>query len=263
MVSANILCLNLIVIISVFSEADGYYTYRTIECHFGSWDLTDIDYIRTYNFNKFEYMRYNSTVGKFVGSNQYGRSKAEALNRNTDYLKQLKQDVDKYCRNNSKTEISSILEKTVKPEVHVKIIKEGNGKTPTVLMCSAYDFYPKQIKLTWLKDNEPVTSDVTTEELANGDWYHQIHSQLEYIPKSGEKISCKVEHASFDKPMISGLDPPEPMPESEIIEIAVGASGLGVGIILAASGLIFYMIRTKGQWEKTLLNTKIHQVCRL
>ncbi len=71
-------------------------------------------------------------------------------------------------------------------------------------MCSAYDFYPKKIKVSWLKDGKEVTSDVTsTMELADGDWFYQIHSHLEYTPKSGEKISCVVEHASSTKPIIT------------------------------------------------------------
>uniref|UniRef100_A0AAY5EW74 Ig-like domain-containing protein n=1 Tax=Electrophorus electricus TaxID=8005 RepID=A0AAY5EW74_ELEEL len=74
-------------------------------------------------------------------------------------------------------------------------------------MTCAYNFYPKKIKVSWLRDGEPVTSDVTaTEELADGDWYYQIHSHLEYTPKSGEKISCVVEHASFQKPMVTTPD---------------------------------------------------------
>ncbi|ROI26660.1 H-2 class II histocompatibility antigen, A-S beta chain [Anabarilius grahami] len=44
---------------------------------------------------------------------------------------------------------------------------------------------------------------MSTEELDDGDWYYQIHSYLEYTPKSEEKISCMVEHGSFNKPMIT------------------------------------------------------------
>ncbi|KAL2094894.1 hypothetical protein ACEWY4_009613 [Coilia grayii] len=40
-----------------------------------------------------------------------------------------------------------------------------------------------------------------TEELADGDWYYQIHSHLEFTPKAGEKISCMVEHASLREPL--------------------------------------------------------------
>ncbi len=54
-----------------------------------------------------------------------------------------------------------------------------------------------------MKDDKPVKSDVTsTEEMPNGDWYYQIHSHLEYTPKSGEKISCMVDHAGLTKPII-------------------------------------------------------------
>ena len=54
-----------------------------------------------------------------------------------------------------------------------------------MLVCGVYNFYPKQIRVRWLRDGQEVTSDVTsTDELADGDWYYQIHSHLEYIPRS-------------------------------------------------------------------------------
>ncbi|RXN14531.1 rano class II histocompatibility A beta chain-like protein [Labeo rohita] len=99
-----------------------------------------------------------------------------------------------------------------------------------MLICSAYDFYPKPIKLTWMRDDKEMTADVTsTEELADGDWYYQIHSNLEYFPKPGEKISCVLEHASSNKAMIYDL----------------GAAGVVLGVIMAAGGLIYYKRRHK------------------
>lgn len=89
----------------------------------------------------------------------------------------------------------------VEPTVKLRLVESPDSEHPGMLMCSAYNFYPKHIKLTWLRDGKEVTTDVTsTEELPNGNWLYQIHSHLEIIPKPGENISCMVEHASLMEP---------------------------------------------------------------
>ena len=53
-----------------------------------------------------------------------------------------------------------------------------------MLQCSSYNFYPKAIFVTWLRDGEETTSDVISyTELSDGDWYYQYHSYLEYTPR--------------------------------------------------------------------------------
>ena len=80
------------------------------------------------------------------------------------------------------------------------------GKHTAMLVCSAYNFYPKMIKVTWMRDEQEVTRStsqhVWTEVLANSDWYYQMHSYLEYTPTPGENITCTVHHASFTEPKI-------------------------------------------------------------
>ncbi|MBN3289776.1 HB2D protein, partial [Polypterus senegalus] len=71
-----------------------------------------------------------------------------------------------------------------------------------MLTCNAFGFYPRQIKVTWLKNGEKVKSGVTsTDEFSNGDWYYQIYSQWDVVPLSGETYSCRVEHVSLSKPI--------------------------------------------------------------
>ncbi|KAK2898775.1 hypothetical protein Q8A67_010193 [Cirrhinus molitorella] len=148
--------------------------------------------------------------------------------------------------------VASCSSDIVKPEVIIWSDREAKGNEKAVLICSAYDFYPKQIKLTWVRDDKEVTADVTsTEELANGDWYYQVHSHLEYFPKPGEKISCVVEHASSHKPMIYHWDPS--MPESERSKIILGAVGLLTGVFIAAGGLIYYKRKHTGFLKITLI----------
>ncbi|XP_046880910.1 HLA class II histocompatibility antigen, DQ beta 1 chain-like [Hypomesus transpacificus] len=218
--------------------ADGYKYYRSARCVYSD-DLHDMEFIDSYVFNKVEYIRFNSTVGLYVGLTEHGIYNADLWNKGP-IVAQEKTQLEGYCKHNAANEYSNILDKHVKPSVpRLSSGTPSSGRHPAMLMCSAYDYYPKQIRVTWIRDGQEVTSDVTsTEELVDGDWYYQIHSQLEYMPKSGEKISCMVEHASLDKPIVEHWDPS--LPESEKSKIAIGASGLVLGLVLSLAGLIYY-----------------------
>uniref|UniRef100_A0A8C9SKN2 Ig-like domain-containing protein n=1 Tax=Scleropages formosus TaxID=113540 RepID=A0A8C9SKN2_SCLFO len=164
------------------------------ECHYSSEELKDIEFIYRFIFNKLEYARYNSTLNKYTGYTKHGVYNAKIWNENGETDKQ-HTNVDSYCRHN------------VFPVARrwrvVYSEKSGSQRHSTMLVCSAYNFYPEGIKLTWLRDGKEVKTDVTsTEELYDGDWYYQIHSYLELTPKSGETIACKVEHSSFSEPKV-------------------------------------------------------------
>ncbi|MEQ2273967.1 hypothetical protein XENORESO_011741 [Xenotaenia resolanae] len=108
--------------------------------------------------------------------------------------------------NLQEVQIQSEMNVCVPVEPYVRIHSEApsSGGHPGMLVCGVYSFYPKTIKVSWLRNGLEITSGVTsTEELPDGDWYYQVHSQLEYTPRSGEKISCRVEHASLKEPLIT------------------------------------------------------------
>ncbi|XP_072538656.1 H-2 class II histocompatibility antigen, I-E beta chain-like [Salminus brasiliensis] len=239
-----ILTVQLLLLLTLSLRTDGYYRYGVDECIFSS-ALTDVEFIRTIYFNKAPYARFNSTVGEFVGFTEYGVKQAKYWNSLPD-LQQMKGELDRYCKPNIETDYSEVLVKSVKPTIELQSEQQASGDHPAMLMCSAYDFYPPAIDVYWLRNGQKVTTDViSTEEMADGDWYYQIHSHLEYTPKSGEKISCVVEHASSKKPIITDWDPS--LPESEKNKVAIGASGLVLGIVLSAAGFIYYKKKSKGR----------------
>uniref|UniRef100_A0A8C9Y4D3 Ig-like domain-containing protein n=1 Tax=Sander lucioperca TaxID=283035 RepID=A0A8C9Y4D3_SANLU len=197
---------------------------------------------RSVYYNKVEYFRFSSSLGKFVGYTEYGVMQANYWNRQTSYLAGMR--ATKVRLNN--VTISKTAMRLSKPYVRLDSTAPFGGKHPAMLVCSVYDFYPKQIRVSWIRDGKEVTSDVTsTDELADGDWYYQIHSYLEYTPRSGEKISCMVEHASLREPLITQWDPS--MPESERNKIAIGASGLILGLVLSLAGFIYYKRKARGR----------------
>ncbi|XP_016303638.1 H-2 class II histocompatibility antigen, I-E beta chain-like [Sinocyclocheilus anshuiensis] len=243
----KVLCFHLILMLSAFTgAANGYYYSRWAKCIFSSSDLSDMVFVDNYIFNKDVYIQFNSTVGEYVGYTAHGVYNAELWNKDPNQLQQERADVDRYCKHNAEIYYSAILNKAVPPKVKLSSGTQAGGRHPAVLMCSAYDFYPQRIKVSWMRNGKVVTSDVTsTEELSDGDWYYQIHSHLEYTPKSGEIISCAVDHAGLTKPIIIDWDPS--LPESERNKIAIGASGLVLGIIIAAAGLIYYKKKSSGR----------------
>ncbi|KAK2915749.1 hypothetical protein Q8A67_000123 [Cirrhinus molitorella] len=238
---------HLILMLSSFwGTAGGFYLYQAFDCIYSTKDYSDMVYLESHSFNKDVFLQFNSTLGKYVGFTEFGVKQAENWNNDQAIIQQQKAEVDRLCKHNAQIDDSSVTYKTVKPKVMLSSVKPASGRHPAMLLCSAYNFYPETIKVYWMRDGKVETSDVTsTMELADGDWYYQIHSELQYTPKSGEKISCVVEHASLNKPMVYEWDPS--MSESDRNKIAIGASGLVLGIIIAAAGLIYYKKKSSGR----------------
>ncbi|XP_063050202.1 rano class II histocompatibility antigen, A beta chain-like [Engraulis encrasicolus] len=219
--------------------ADGYEGGTVQECRFTSPDQSYLEFIVDLYFNKAGFLRFNSTVGKFVGYTAHGVLSAERYNNNTAILGGVRAEKERYCRRNTQNEINYILTKTAEPQVKLRLTKASSNGHPAMLVCSAYNFYPKMIKLTWYRDGKEVIGDViSSEELADGDWYYQIHSHLEFTPKAGEKVTCEVHHTSLKEPKLVDWD--SSMPEPERNKIAIGAAGLVLGLVVTAAGFIYY-----------------------
>ncbi|XP_062311914.1 HLA class II histocompatibility antigen, DM beta chain-like [Osmerus eperlanus] len=134
-----------------------------------------------------------------------------------------------------------IVNKTVEPSVHLRSETPPNSKHTTMLKCSAYRFYPKEIQVTWIRNGQDVTSDISTEDLYDGDFYFQHHSYLEYTPTPGEEVFCMVEHASLPRPKIFRWDPS--MPVSERVQLGIGALGVFLGLVVLTAGSLYYKRR--------------------
>uniref|UniRef100_A0A3P9DU75 H-2 class II histocompatibility antigen, E-S beta chain-like n=1 Tax=Maylandia zebra TaxID=106582 RepID=A0A3P9DU75_9CICH len=233
-------------LITVYRELNGFLEYQVDRCVFNSTELKDIEYISSWYFNKVEDVRFSSSVGEYVGYTEPGLKYAADWNKDQAQMAAWRAQKETYCQHNIGIWYSNPLSKSAPPTVKLHSTTPLSSQHPAMLVCSVYDFYPSKIKVSWHRDGQEVSADVTsTEEMADGDWYYQTHSHLEYTPRSGEKISCVVEHASLKEPLKTDWDPS--MPESERNKLAIGASGLILGLILSLAGFIYYKRKSRGQ----------------
>ncbi|XP_047453692.1 H-2 class II histocompatibility antigen, E-S beta chain-like isoform X1 [Mugil cephalus] len=232
------------VLLQVFSTTGGaLYGHGLIRCQFSSYDGHDALYLEQYLFNKVLVAQYNSTLGKMIGFTKKAKDLADGLNKSPLFVRTQKWKTE-LCKSNAPLAYNNLLS-PVEPYIDLRSVKATGGKYPGMLICSAYNFYPKQIRVTWLRNGKKDTSDVSsTDELPNGNWLYQIHSYLEYTPTPGERISCMVEHASLMEPKVTNWDP---LPDSVVNKISVGAAGLLLGLVFSVGGLIYYKKKSAGR----------------
>ncbi|KAL2096349.1 hypothetical protein ACEWY4_008497 [Coilia grayii] len=236
---------SLLLILCVIGTADAYTTYRTHTCHSSSMDFSDMVFADTYYFNRVKYLMFNSTVGKYVGCNEFWQRAAERLNNNKPHLEYVQDTVNRFCGTVATLYNMYFTNITSEPAVRIILARPPSGGHPAMLVCSAYDFYPRMIRVTWYRDGNKVTSDVSsTEELADGDWFYQIHSHLEFFPTPGEKLSCVVEHQSLKEPREFVWD--ASMPVAERNKVAVGAAVLVLGLAVCVAGVLYHRKTTHG-----------------
>ncbi|XP_027026810.2 rano class II histocompatibility antigen, A beta chain-like isoform X3 [Tachysurus fulvidraco] len=228
-------------------KADGYYGQGYMQCYYTR-DLVSIEFIYSWYFNMVEYLRYNSTTDRFTGFTAYGERMASSMN--LDPKKSLYFYVYTFCKDYC-DQYSSNVQKQVKPQVTVRSLVGSEPQSlSAMLLCSAYDYHPKGIKVLWLRDGKVVTDGVSsTEELSDGDWYYQTHSYLQYTPRPEENISCVVQHESLTQPLITTWE--RHLPEDQRNKLIIGIFLMVLGIVLAVVGFLYYMLRSKACAKQT------------
>uniref|UniRef100_A0A8C6SN41 Ig-like domain-containing protein n=1 Tax=Neogobius melanostomus TaxID=47308 RepID=A0A8C6SN41_9GOBI len=196
-----IIIMMIIICIVIVNNIKGFRNYAAGRCEFNSTDPSDIQYIFASVYNKLELYRFDSKVGKFVGYTEYGVKAAEHLNNNTAWLERFRHLKYTSCVPNINVYYKDILSKSVEP--YAMMHTTSSSGSERVLVCSVYGFYPKDITVTWINNHQQITTGViNTEPTADRDWTFQLHSHLEYSPRSGDQISCVVEHISLKEPMV-------------------------------------------------------------
>ncbi|KAJ0005329.1 hypothetical protein NQD34_015223 [Periophthalmus magnuspinnatus] len=147
-------CVSLLLMVG-FQAADGYQHVTTTTCEFNSTEPKDIQLIVSYFYNKQEYLRFDSRVGRYVGYTEHGKKNAEAWNKDPSELERARHEKDRVCVHSVKVDVDAILSKSVEP--YAVLSSAPSAGSDRVLVCSVYGFLPQRHHC--VLDQPPATSD--------------------------------------------------------------------------------------------------------
>ncbi|XP_044161238.1 HLA class II histocompatibility antigen, DR alpha chain-like [Bufo gargarizans] len=130
-------------------------------------------------------------------------------------------------------------------DIHIYTEKPLVLGEPVTLVCLATQFFPPVIKMSWLKNNEPVTVGVTeTVYYPASDGSFSKFLYLATVPQKGDVYTCSVEHDGLSvNPTNKFWYPEVPSHISHSskniicgLGLAFGIFGIVVGIVLIFKG---------------------------
>ncbi|XP_048203956.1 HLA class II histocompatibility antigen, DP beta 1 chain [Perognathus longimembris pacificus] len=199
-------------------------------------------FLERYIYNREEYARFDSEVGKFIAVTALGRSTVEHWNSQEDYLETARAAVDTVCRHNYEGDEGFTLKRRVQPKVHVSPSKKGSLEHHDMLVCHVTSFYPGNIEVRWFRNGQEEEDGVVSTGLVhNGDWTFQITVMLEMTPQQGDVYTCHVEHPSLDSPVTVEWKAQSDSARSKTL---TGVGGFVLGLIFLTVGSIM-RVRSK------------------
>ncbi|XP_044063691.1 H-2 class II histocompatibility antigen, E-S beta chain-like [Siniperca chuatsi] len=220
------------------TPAGGYVYQMIYDCEYGD-NITDVVFFVKNIFNQKLSTMYDSRVGKYVGFGEYGMKNAAHYNSQAWKMDIRKSQVETLCRYNAILFRRSTLDRKVPPIVKVHQTKQADYGERSMLECSVLGFFPQEVRVSWLRDGVEVTTDVSsTDVLANGDWSFQLHSYLEFTPRRGERVSCRVDHSSLKESLEVDWD--TFALDAKYLKMTVGTIFFFIGFTAAAGGAVYY-----------------------
>ncbi|KAM6436395.1 H-2 class II histocompatibility antigen, E-S beta chain-like isoform 2-T2 [Liasis olivaceus] len=231
-------------------DPPAHFLYQSkSDCHFFN-GTQRVRFLDRDIYDRQEFVRFDSDVGKFVAVTPLGQPDADYWNSRQEILQDARAAVDSFCRCHygaftyQAEKTRRLIGRRTKPTVTISPTKTDPGSPNTILLCTATGFYPLEIDVQWLKNGRPEKEGVAFgEELQNGDWTYQLQVLLETQPQRGDVYACKVGHASLEAPVTVQWEPHSSKAAKS--KLWTGAVGAVLGVVFLAVGLSLYLKNKK------------------
>ncbi|XP_077180607.1 class II histocompatibility antigen, M beta 1 chain [Paroedura picta] len=195
----------------------------------------------TVAFNKMPVVCYDYPAGQFVpcglgyfpGWDQVASYLAEELSQAFPDWDRTTQDL---CRSQTRSLWASTGGRHTPPNIRLFPIAPENTPAPVMLACEVWGFYPAEVTVTWLRNGAFVKNNSGTAVVSNGDWTYQARLSLPVYPQSGEKYTCRVDHASLPRPLTKDWEPGLTLQLK--VKVGVSSAVLGLGLLILVVGIV-------------------------
>ncbi|XP_043818264.1 class II histocompatibility antigen, M beta 1 chain isoform X2 [Dromiciops gliroides] len=237
-----------------FSGAGGFVTHVETGCVLDE-DGSVKDFTYCVSFNKDVLTCWDSETNKMVPVDfgilhMVAEELSKDLNKDSDLRNRLSNGFQD-CASHTKPFWGPLTHRTRPPSVLVAQTTPFNTREPVMLACYVWGFYPADVAIFWLKNEQPIPySGIQRAVQSNGDWTYQTRSYLALTPSSGDIYTCRVEHSGSSQPILETWTPGLSL--KQIVKVSVSVVTLCLGLIFFFLGLV--ICRKAGSSDYTPLS---------
>ncbi|NWJ10142.1 DMB protein, partial [Crypturellus undulatus] len=160
----------------------------------------------TIAFNKYALVRYEG--GRFVECdagllNEVASRLATILNNGTEWT-QRTEERRGACHDVAHALWPHTALRRTPPQAAIIPVDTGNARAPVRLTCHVWGFYPRDVTVIWLRNDDVLSpgDHPVIEATSNGDWTYQTRVTLTVAPEAGDVFTCSVQHVSLEEPLL-------------------------------------------------------------
>ncbi|KAM4642027.1 class II histocompatibility antigen, M beta 1 chain-like [Discoglossus pictus] len=234
----------LLLCMSLCSSITGFILKEVTSCNFGNKTGENVIFNYHLSFNRLPIVMYNTSGETFQSDTTFpfADNISSYFNSDPDMMKEMEEE-EKRCEEEAKEFWGSTVERRVEPSMIAYLSEAMHVESSQVLVCHIWGFYPKDIKVAWVKNQNTVLGNYSEADTV-GDWTYRILVTLDVTDaQSGDIYECVVQHSSIKdligKKWERGLD------YTQKIKISISTIVFALGLISIITGLTLRWMANK------------------
>ncbi|XP_041035564.1 class II histocompatibility antigen, B-L beta chain-like [Carcharodon carcharias] len=195
-------------VVSILDEVDGSSDLHIfhVQCECIYHDNKPANFSWQDGYDGITILYYDFTNKTFVAVQSIAQTEVDRRNSNTDYVASVPRRIHSFCNKIKQTAITSNLTmEKMAPTSSRVFLQEKAGQRD--LVCLVKNFFPRNIKVSWLRNGVAIVNGQETTNIApQDDSTFQARSILTLNEGVGGSYFCQVEHEALTRKLLVPLE---------------------------------------------------------